>query len=536
MKYFSPETYDIKQRFVEFYSLGHKGPITEAPFYLHALGFDSEPGKLGVELISSFSKLAQKDEELSKHALDLPDATYFPDTIVLIDASNDRLPTGPESFRVLQDETRRLGINARCYLVNTQEELMGAVDKNPKSTLVISECVDSGAYNIDVLDNLERMGVVVLPGRVTAPGAVFSNKGKTYKMLQDAGKEDLLARYVTVPASDMNTSQVVSTILDHVDTFSQHWNTSRFFVKPVTGGSGVGGFRISRTNNGYFVPDLSKVTGDALEILPIPMDVDPKDDHRIEELLWIFSLFSSDPYYSKQYMWVDLETLRKRYETGDDRETLRQHLLKTAAVQTAGAEERSLDRDSMQAKLEAAVRQYETHFSKRYDPVFCEHIDFGAWGLRAHYRLTRRSIELESVYARIFQLALTEEGVSYVGSDNISNKHTGVLESVRLTPIKETMVNTVGGRTAFLDLLKRGGLAASALVATQAPELRCCIPVRCQLDIAPIDGKIGEGNADTARGQALGTRWSDFVANMREWFQDCLKYYSMRKSESGYET
>jgi hypothetical protein len=93
------------------------------------------------------------------------------------------------------------------------------------------------------------------------------------------------------------------------------------------------------------------------------------------------------------------------------------------------------------------------------------------------------------------------------------------------------MVNTVGGRTAFLDLLKKGGLAASALVATQEPELRCRIPVRCQLDIAPIDGKIGEGNADTARGQALGTRWPDFVANMQDWFQDCLKCYSMQKSE-----
>ncbi len=533
MEPFSPETYDIKQRFVELYSLGHEGPTTEAPFYLHALGFDSEPGKFGVELISSFNKMAQKDEELSKYAVQLPDTHRFPDTIILIDASNDRLPTGPESFRVLKDEIKRLGIKAHCLLVNTKEELLAAVNENPTSALVISECVDSSAYNIEVLDILEDMGVVVLPGRVTAPGSIFSNKGNTYQMLQDAGQEDLLARYVTVPASQMNTSQVVSTILDNVDKFSQPWNTSRFFVKPVTGGSGVGGFRISRTNSGYYVPDLSKVTGDALEILPIRMDVDPKDDHRLEELLWIFSLFSSDPYYNKQYMWVNLETLKNRYETGDDREALRQHLLKTAAVQTAMAEKRSLERDSMHAKLEAAIRRYETHFSKRYDPVFCEHIDFGAWGLRAHYRLTRQSIQLESIYARIFQLALTEEGVSYVGSDNISNKHTGMLESVRLTPIKETMVNTVGGRTAFLDLLKRGGLAASALVATQEPELRCRIPVRCQLDIAPIDGKIGEGNADTARGQALGTRWPDFAANMQEWFQDCLKYYSMRKSKSG---
>ena len=533
MKHFSPGTCDIEQRFVELYSLGHKVPITEAPFYLHALGFDSEPGKLGVELISAFNNLAQKDEELSKYALDLPNAAHFPDTIVLIDASNDRLPTGPESFRVLQDETRRLGINVHCMLVNTKEELLAAVKKNPTSTLVISECVDSGAYNIEVLDILEDMGVIVLPGRVTAPGSIFSNKGNTYQMLQDAGKEELLARYVTVPASQMNTSQVVSTILDNVDKFSRDWNTDRFFVKPVTGGSGVGGFRISRTSNGYFVPDLSKVTGDALEILPIRMDVDPKDDHRLDELLWIFSLFSSDPYYSKQYMWVNLETLKNRYGTGDDREALRQHLLKTSAMQAKKAKKRSLDRNSMQAKLEEAVRRYEAHFSKRYDPVFCEHIDFGAWGLRAHYRLTKQSIQLESIYARIFQLALTEEGVSYVGSDNISNKHTGVLESVRLTPIKETMVNTVGGRANFVDLLKKGGLAASALIATQEPELRRRIPVRCQLDIAPIDGKIGEGNADTARGQALGTRWPDFVANMRDWFQDCLKYYSMRKSESG---
>jgi len=231
-------------------------------------------------------------------------------------------------------------------------------------------------------------------------------------------------------------------------------------------------------------------------------------------------------------MWVDLETLKNRYGTDSDPEALRQHLLKTSAIQTEKTEERSLDRNSMHAKLEAAIKQYEAHFSKRYDPVFCEHIDFGAWGLRAHYRLTRRGIQLESIYARIFQLALTEEGVSYVGSDNISNKHTGVLESVRLTPITKTMVNTVGGRAAFLDLLRKGGIAASALVSTQEPELRRRIPVRCQLDLAPIDGKIGEGNADTARGQALGTRWPSFVADMQEWFRDCLKYYSLCKSDN----
>jgi len=254
MKKLQLEPNDIEKRLVHLYTLGHEGEIAKAPFYLHALGFDGEPGSLGAELISSFNKLAQKDETLSRYALDLPDTTLFPDTIVLIDASNDRLPTGPESFRILQDEVVRWGIKARCILVNTREELMEAVKKQPLSTLVISECVDAKAYNVEVLEILESMGVIVLPGRVTAPGSIFSDKGATYQMLQEAGQENLLARYVTAPASQMNTSQVVSTILDRVDELSQEWKTNRFFVKPVTGGSGVGGFRITLTNKGYWLP------------------------------------------------------------------------------------------------------------------------------------------------------------------------------------------------------------------------------------------------------------------------------------------
>jgi len=533
MVQFLLDRYDIEKRFIELYTLGHQGAIDEAPFYLHALGFDGPPGQLGAELIASFNTRAQADEELSRYALNLPDAVRYPETIVLIDASNDRLPTGPESFRVLHDEITRSGIKARCVLVNTREELMAAVREKPRSALVISECVDAKAYNIEVLKTLEDKGVVVLPGRVTAPGAVFSNKGTTYQMLLDSGQEELVARYVPVPASQHSTSQVVSTLLDSVDQYARKWNTSRFFVKPVTGGSGVGGFRISVTDKGYFVPDLSKVTGEALEIHPVPMDVDPYNDQRLDELLWIFSLFASDPYYQKQYLWITLDTLKHRYGTGDEREALRQHLLTCETIHTSRAQERSLDRGHMQAKLEKAIRQYEEHFSKRYEPVFCEHIDFGAWGLRAHYRLTRRGIALESIYARIFQLALTEEGVSYVGSDNISNKHTGVLEAMRLTPITEKMVHTVGGKDAFLNILRKGGLASQALVSTQDAELRQHIPVRCQIDLAPIDGKIGEGNADTARGQALGTRWSDFTVNMREWFQDCLSYYSLHQNNKG---
>ena len=124
MKQLPLENNDIDERFIELYALGHHGPAAEAPFYDHALGFDGEPGRLGAELISSFNKLAQEDEELSKDALDLSKTDHLPETIVLIDASNDRLPTGPESFRVLLDEVGRSGVKARCLLVNTKEELI----------------------------------------------------------------------------------------------------------------------------------------------------------------------------------------------------------------------------------------------------------------------------------------------------------------------------------------------------------------------------------------------------------------------------
>ena len=34
--------------------------------------------------------------------------------------------------------------------------------------------------------------------------------------------------------------------------------------------------------------------------------------------------------------------------------------------------------------------------------MLCEYIDFGAWGLRAHYRVTSRGIELEALYGSEF--------------------------------------------------------------------------------------------------------------------------------------
>lgn len=520
---------DISRRKIEFYTLGHKGPPEEAPFYESSLDFDSEPGAFNAALVKTFNELAAGDPSLTGEALDLPEIGRLPASVVLIDASNDRLPTGPESFRVLCHELGQIDPEIRATLVNEREELIETVGRAPSETLVISECVDATAYNVDVVEELEGLGAVVVPGRVTAPGSIFSDKGSTYEMLNAAGLDRLPARHVRIPAADMSTPEVVSAILEGAKRARDDWGCDRFYVKPVTGGSGVGGFRITITPRGYLIPDFSKLTGELLQPEPILLDVDPADDARLDELLWIFSMFNADPYYRKQYLWTNLDALGERFGANEPREALRSHIMETRARQGEVASEKSKSADETHAELLAAVEKYESHFSRRYDPVLCEHIDFGAWGLRAHFRLTTAGMRLESIYARIFQLALTDEGVGYVGNDNISNKHTGVLENLRLTPIKEIMVAAVGGRERFLDILADGARAASALVATQSAEARRRVPVRCQIDLAPIEGKMGEGNADAARGSVLGMPWNDFVENMQAWFRDCLRYYSLKQ-------
>jgi len=517
------------RRRAELYRLGHSGPAEEAPFFRHARGFDGEPGEYCAQRIAAFNDAAALDPALTQYRIDLPDADRFPKIFVLIDASNDRLPTGPESYRVLCDHLAAAGIDARCVLVNTREELLDAVRGDPTGSLVISETVDARTYNLEVVEALERLGAVVLPGRVTAPGSVFSDKGATYSMLEQAGHPELVAQYEPIRTEERSTEAVVAAILDRAAALSEPWGTRRFFVKPVTGGSGVGGFRLRLTDSGFYIPDLSKVTGKTSAPHPIPLDIDPTDEARIEELVWIFSMFAADPYYREQYLWIDLEELKRRYGADDDCEALRRHVVETAPLDARRAAERSLELEQARSLLLDAVQRFEAHFGRRYEPVLCEHIDFGAWGLRAHYRLTARGIQLESLYARIFQVALTEEGVGYVGSDNISNKHTGKLEPVRLTPIREIMVRAVGGEARFQELLRCGGLASIALIETQPEALRSAVPVRCQADLATISAKLGEGNADAARGQAIGTRWSAFVRDQREWFDDCVKFFAMAR-------
>ena len=136
---------------------------------------------------------------------------------------------------------------------------------------------------------------------------------------------------------------------------------------------------------------------------------------------------------------------------------------------------------------------------------------------------------LEAMYHRIFQLGFTEEGLGYLGSDNISNKQTGDLEILRLGPVNKIMVDSIGGEKALFETLTKGVEALVLLSGLLPEEDKRRVPLRLQLDLAAVSKRIGEGNADTARGMSLASRWPVFVQNAREWLEDSLDYYASRK-------
>jgi len=189
-----------------------------------------------------------------------------------------------------------------------------------------------------------------------------------------------------------------------------------------------------------------------------------------------------------------------------------------------------MGRDEVKRKLIEAVNAFEKKYKRRYIPLVNEHIDFGFWGLRAHYRLSGKGPKLETIYSRIFQLAFTEEGVGYVGSDNISNQQTGEVEILRLGPVNKIMVEAIGGKEVLFNVLLKGAQALVDLAGLLPEEERRRVPIRVQLDLATLSQRIGEGNADTARGMCLASRWAEFVRNNREWLEDSLAYYAWKKA------
>jgi len=521
------------QRDPRYYVTGYKGKDPyKAPFYVRSLVFDGKEGDLNTRLVDAFNDLLQKKSMFPGHRLvaDEPVKGRLPAKIVVVNASADDLPTSDETARIFDDLCREKGYAVSVKVVNSREELTQEVDENPAETLIMSQCVDKNVYNVALAEELEREGTVTVPGMVTAPGSIFSDKDSTYRLLSDGGKDwTKVARYKTISVEGKGLGDIVDGIFSAVDELERETGQATFFIKPHEGGGGLGGFRITRTGKGYIIPDLSKVSGDISVIHPTFIDLDTANEAKLRELLWIYRLFAEDEKMSSNYLKIKLPLLG-RSDT-EAMKVLREYI--------AGSEEKRnrklagmvMGRDEARRVLIEAIGIFEKKFNRRYIPLVNEHIDFGLWGLRAHYRLSRGGPVLETMYHRVFQLGFTEEGLGYLGSDNISNKQTGDLEIMRLGPVNEIMLAAIGGQEALFETLLKGAEALVALSGLVPKEETGRVPLRLQLDLATISRRIGEGNADTARGLCLASRWSEFVRNAREWLEDSLAYYSWKKEK-----
>jgi len=518
------------EREARFYTAGYDGELPEeAPLYVRSLVFDETEGDFNEELIQAFNRFLIEKNIFPEHRL-IKNGTLKarPRKIIVINASQDDLPTSYETARVFSEYLEEEGMDIPVKVVNTWQDLVTELEPGPEDTLVISQCVDKKVYNKELAERMEARGIVIVPGKVTAPGGIFSDKDSTYRLLSDNGRVwDNVARYIKIDVDSRSVEDVVGHIFRALNRLAKDTGDTVFFVKPHEGGGGLGGFRITKKDGGYIIPDLSKLTGDSSGIHPTFINIDTGDAARLRELLWIYRLFGSDEKLRSNYLFVDLPVI----DTDDDKAV---DILKEYIEGCKEKMERKISgmvKGEKEAREELinAIKVFERKFGRRYIPLINEHIDFGLWGLRAHYRLTGAGPRLEAMYSRIFQLAFTGEGIGYLGADNISNKQTGELEALRVGPVNEIMVRSIGGREVLFNTLVKGASALTKLADTLSDQEKERLPLRVQLDLAVLSQRIGEGNADTARGLSLCSRWTEFIKNNREWLDDSLAYYNWKK-------
>lgn len=466
--------------------------------------FDGKENNYAISLIDYFNQWIASQAGFEDFKLELHPIQEKPGKVIWVDASEDILPATREACRV----------TGSGVVVNKREELLKELNAYPASTLVLSHCVKKECYDVRLSQEIEKKGSVSSPGPVTAPGALFSDKLKTYDLLSgNRSNWDLVAKYFEISPGSQSPEDVAKCILNTVDVNNE---TDSFFVKPTEGGGGLGGFRLLKiSKNGkihYIIPDLSRVSGNWEHPEITHLTINPDNSDVINELWWIYRRFSSIKELNKNYIGVNL--------TNTD-ELKKLLLIKSDKV--------LLSWEEAVKKLTYAIEEFEKKFTRRYYPLVSHYIDFGTWGLRAHYRMTARGIQIETIYARLFQIRFDKSGMGYVGSDNISNKQTGELELGRLVPVNELMVKAAGGRQRFFDILLKGASALKLLIETLPEDLRKTTPVRVQFDLAPVSGVIGEGNADTSRGFCLAHQFDSFEINTIEWYNDSMSYYNFRK-------
>jgi len=495
--------------------------------------FDSMIGNFTAALIKRLNDWAIAQGEFDALALKPNKGkTCVPREILLLDGSPNRLPLSAETGRIVEAFLKHRSLWVPVHVINKREELMARVARDPSRTLVISQSAQRALYDARLSEVLVDMGAIVVPGPITAPDGPLSNKEKTYEFLNDgptgAGSDRGLvtARYQAVPVENQMAHATADAILDSASQMRENWGKSTFFVKPRQGGGGIGCFRIDIFEDGFTLPDLSRLGNAPDRPTPLPLSLDPANPLHIRALSWLASRFRLSPATARAYLH---KCPAAPHETGPVDHAQISKLLRnsTSALQknlSQSAENRSQTRE----RLTLAIENYQQLFGRPYLPLICDWIDFGLFSVRAHLRMGKKGPLIESLYARLFPVEFTDRTIGTIGVDSIANHEGKGMEFNRYAPLLPELVDLVGGADAICEQLKKSFYAFSRFVSFLPARERERMPVRAEFDISPLSGLIPEGNADPVRGHCANSRWSSFCINTCEWVEDALAYYSWK--------
>ena len=105
------------QRDPKYYVTGYEGKDPrQAPFYLRSLVFDGKEGDLNTRLVDTFNNFLQDKKIFSDHCLKPaePLGKNIPIKIIVINASENKLPTSHETARIFEDFCRTENL---CFVV-----------------------------------------------------------------------------------------------------------------------------------------------------------------------------------------------------------------------------------------------------------------------------------------------------------------------------------------------------------------------------------------------------------------------------------
>jgi len=359
--------------------------------------FDSSTGNLTESMIDRLNEWASREESFRGWKLRGEGWDRVPKEILLLDGSPSRLPLSGETARVIEAFLADHELEIPVQVVNRRDAIFERVAQDPHGTLILSQTAQRSLYDAHLAEALERRGVVVVPGPLTAPGGPLSNKKTTYEMLEGipphggngpAGlSHRLTARYQAVETNGNGAARTAEAILTTAASLSRKWGASTFFVKPQEGGGGRGCFRMDVLPGGFALPDLSRLGIPAEEVHPIPLPLDPGNRNHVRALAWVASRFSASSATSRAYLHNNrLQSSPK----GAAATALLTRLLRESRPLLSGELLRQAEPFlEAREKLARAIENYEQLFGVPYQPLICESIDFGLFSLRAHMRLGR---------------------------------------------------------------------------------------------------------------------------------------------------